>query len=244
MLPLKKVLLDEHDGRTMNGLAQAVDRLGRLKEHDVNYATAYNLMNNYLAKVRIYKDLRPACIESKSTEELVDLLSVVIRDQATLPEITKNALLKRRIGSLVKVGDLKALVQCLLPNGDGDGKFNPLEPRIATLKITTAEKAAAFERALGEQVLGPLLTEGSTRRASMIEMCNLVEQHFSTLDPIESETCLTELASRCEVAINCIKCLDSKSIDPSVTVPLLRFLPCVLCACLGDPLPWPYPLRQ
>jgi hypothetical protein len=177
-MPMAQVLLQSSDGRTKLGLERAVRRLFTAKSKNDVYINPYNLLNNFLTRVRIYESFTVKAI--KATDEgPLTVIAASIAVDGPFPTEILEALFDKRITRLGRERDYNELLVALDPFS-ASKDLNLMKLRISDFSDDLVFKCDKFAVVVFQTLLPPMLANGSFQQ--VWDFCSKCIKMFENID--------------------------------------------------------------
>eukprot|EP00971_Amphidinium_carterae_P350411 6491527-Amphidinium_carterae.4 len=177
-VPLSKVLDESIDGRSVNGLKKAVKRL--MAKADSRPQGV--LLQSYEDKVKLCQKIVPSVLQSVESSELQKGLEMLVAEETALPGPFKEALLKKRVESLVQQNQVTALLPVINPWKQAES-FDPFKPCLAD--AYTKGKQTMFNKVVHTDTLYNMLFRGEEGKEQVAALANACLSLFGDADMTE-----------------------------------------------------------
>ena len=175
---LISVLSDTIDGRSTNELRRAVRRLFAKKE----MAGKAAILNGYLQLLDMAASIAPGMLQSASDDHLEKVLRVLEKEGVVAPSSLQEALVKRKVSSLVSTQSWTELL-CTIEPWTTDLPWDSRSPRLGSLEM--AKKVAAFNKMWFTDTMIPHILQGETSVDHIALLCEESLKCFAELDMLE-----------------------------------------------------------
>eukprot|EP00971_Amphidinium_carterae_P351511 6492147-Amphidinium_carterae.4 len=175
-IPLSNVLVNNVDGRSLQGLKKALTRCQAREA----YAEA-NLLSTYKKQIEMAQCLIPSQIKVVSQKELDDALSMLSHENVVLPLSVQQDLLKRAVQNQIS----KKAYTDILPmiNPFIDELFDPKSPKLSGL--VDPDKVSYFVEVLFTDILIPMIYHGENSAVEVTALSQACLEYFLEVDLLD-----------------------------------------------------------
>jgi hypothetical protein len=211
--PEELVLLDQVDGRSVEGLTRANRRLQSLANRDPLKQEAADKFNVFHTRVKHAQLHSISKIVSMSKAEVDVALQKLQSSDITIPAQYNLTLLSMAVKrDLQEKRHMQVLFRSLpLSNGK---VFNPLDIFLGAIDCPPDDKVVLFKTLSAKMVFGPLIRGGKENAETVNQACWYILDNFSKVDVITADSCIISCKTEAERCARFLHVLYSGSIDP------------------------------
>jgi hypothetical protein len=178
--PLKSVLLDELDGRTLVGLERVIKRMAKDKAKDSAKVNPYNFLCNYSTLLEIAAKLTVEQIKISDEGLLAPMLKAILAE-TDLPNKTLEALYDKRLDALVARRCYAEALDIQNPLKVSE-QLDPMHLRVSDFSADMVFKCDKFGEVTFTKLLPPMLAQGESLGTAVLELCRLGLNAYADVD--------------------------------------------------------------
>ena len=216
--PENFVLIDEVDGRRIEGLTRASQRLKKVAEKDPLKKTSSNELETFCMRVKHCQKYSVNKFQAFTRDEVHSAVAKIIGWGPPPVQIAPQyhlALLSMEVKREVQETstNLSALKR-LIPLSNGRA-LNPLDVNLGGIDCAMEDKTVLFQNLVGKSILANLIHQGNTTSLLVSKASTMMLEEFGKVDVVEAEASLTACKTTAEQVASCLNSLYKGSIDPA-----------------------------
>ena len=214
--PESLILLDEVDGRTIEGLSRAVARLKKLAETDPLKKVVSVDMERYLERVKHCQKYALSKIVNYTRDEVNAAVSKILSWGGSVQIGPSYHLCLLSMAVKHQAQDKSKLMEMLrrlVPLSSGRA-LNPLDVYLGSVDCPMEDKTLLFERLTSRMVFTTLIHDGHTSAALVQQGASTLLQEFGKVDVVTAEESLTACKATAEQVGTFLTVLYNGSMNP------------------------------
>ena len=175
-VPLERVVEGQCDGRSIQGLKRAAQRLAANSKKKAES----HILGNYVKVIQVGQMLAPSNFNSVGDDELKMVIQVMGMEGLQWPESTKFQLIMRRAAACLAERRIEEVWQVVDPWGE-QKPWNPSMPCLQALD-DRSKALSTWRRILFSELLGDLLVGGEDRSPQVVALSKLSLSKLEMID--------------------------------------------------------------
>ena len=218
--PEELVLMDQVDGRTIEGLTRAKRRMQAEADKDPLKQEVADRFNAFHTRIKHCQLHSISKIANMSKAEVDVAVQKMGSYDITIPAKYHLTLLSMTVKRDVSEKRHIQVLQRSLPLSNGRG-LNPLDLYLGAIDCPAEDKVVLFKTLVGKMVFGPLVRGGPQTAETVEQASRTILENFSKVDVITADSCIISCKTEADKCARFLNALYAGLIDPDLVEDVL-----------------------